>query len=101
MQHLALEVALVHHVVVDDADAPYACPPRGYSRTGLPSPPGTHAQHGARLQALLALHPELGQDQVPAVAGHLLRGERDAESVMGEPCTMVEIGYRCLLGFPA
>ena len=70
VEHLALEVRLVDDVVVHDAEPPDSgrCQ---VERRGRAQPSGTDEQHLRVEQALLALHADLGDEQVAAVA-HLL-----------------------------
>jgi hypothetical protein len=46
-----------------------------YNASGDPSPPVPDAQHFGGLQLALALHPHLGQDQVPRIPRHLRIGK--------------------------
>ena len=71
MEDLALQVALVDDVEVDEADAADAG--RGQvERGGRAEPAGADQQHAAGLQPALPVDPDLGHDQVARVAGDLL-----------------------------
>jgi hypothetical protein len=70
-EDLALEVALVDHIEVDEADA--ADPGGGQVEGhGCPQATGAHDEHAARFEAALAGFAHLPQQQVAAVAGALL-----------------------------
>jgi hypothetical protein len=68
---LALQVAGVHHVVIHQANTTH---PRGGQVHGQrrAQPACADEQDARRLQLLLPGHADLGHDQVPAVAAHLL-----------------------------
>jgi hypothetical protein len=71
---LPLQVRRVDDVVVDQADGADAG--RGeVERQRRPEPAGADEQHLGGLQALLPLDPDVGDDEVAAVAGDLLVGE--------------------------
>ena len=74
VDHLALEVGQVDLVVVDDAERPDA---RGgqVQRGRRAQPAGAQQQHLGVEQLLLALGPDLGQQQVAPVALALLGGQ--------------------------
>src|SRR5262249_39811625 len=83
VQHLALQVAEVDDVEVDGAEAP-AAGRGGVQRGGRAGPAGADQQHGGGLEALLPLQPDLGHDEVAAVALHLLRGQGGGAGAGGE-----------------
>ena len=67
MDHLALQVGRIHHVVIDQADAPDAG--RGQvQRHRRAQPAGADHQHGGGLQLALPFQPDLGDQQVARVA---------------------------------
>src|SRR5262249_17316897 len=71
VEHLALQVGEVHHVKIDQPEPADA---RGgeVQRQGRAEAAGADQQDAAGLEALLALEPDLGHDQVAAVPGHLV-----------------------------
>ena len=71
---LTLQVALVHGVELDDAERADA---RGgeVEKGGAPEPSRPDAQHPGILQPLLAGHADVGDDEVAAVAPHLVDAE--------------------------
>ena len=71
---LALQVRLVDLVELDDADRPDACRGEVHQRRAAEAA-GTDHQHLGVLEPLLPGHPDVGDDQVPAVAPHLVDGE--------------------------
>ena len=74
VEDLPLEVALVDHVEVHDADASHSR--RGEVERGRGAEaPRPHEQHARALEAALALDRDLGQDEVARVAGELLPAE--------------------------
>ncbi len=75
VQHLALQVALVHHVGVDDAEASDAGG-REVERERRPEPAGADQQHARGLEPALTLEPDLGQDQMPPVAHQVVLAHR-------------------------
>ena len=74
---LALQVGGVDHVVVDQADGADPCGGE-VERQRRPEPAGAHQQHLGGLEPLLSLHPDVGDDQVAAVARDLVVGQRFA-----------------------
>jgi hypothetical protein len=71
---LALQVRLVHDVEVDDAER--ADPGRGQvQQRGAAEAAGPDHQDLRVLQPLLPGHPDVRDDQVTAVPGHLFLGE--------------------------
>jgi hypothetical protein len=67
VEHLALEVRLLDHVVVDDADG--ADPGRReVQRDGRPETAGTDEQHLRVEKLALALEPDLGDEDLPVIA---------------------------------
>jgi hypothetical protein len=71
---LALQVRLVHHVEVDDAER--AHPGGGQvEQRGRAETAGPDAQHPGVLQPLLPGHPDIGDDQVTRVAPDLVDGQ--------------------------
>ena len=83
VDHLALQVAVVHHVEIDDAQAPYPGSSQ-IKQQGRAEAAGANAEHRSRLEALLALHAHLGQDQVPGKASHLIGAQADATGIGGK-----------------
>jgi len=78
--HLALQVGVVDHIEIDDAEA--AHPGGGQIEQQRRAQPAcAHTKHRGGLEPLLALHADLGQDQVAAVAGDLIGAELDAAGV--------------------
>ena len=75
VDHLALQVGEIHHVEIDDADAPHARRGKVQAQRRAQSA-GADQQHLRGLQLLLALHAHLGNDQVAAVAQNFVVGER-------------------------
>ena len=74
VEDLPLQVALVDHVEVHDADASHAR--RGEVERGRGAEsPRPHEQNARAREATLALDPHLGQDEVARVAGELLPAE--------------------------
>ena len=71
---LALQVAVVDDVEVDDADAADAGR-REVHRRRRPESARTDAQHAASLQPALPVHSDLRHDQMPAVSIDLLVGQ--------------------------
>jgi hypothetical protein len=71
---LALKVGLVDDVEVDEADGAY---PRcgEVEREGSSEAAGADAEDAGCLELLLALHADLGKDEVAGVAGDLFVGE--------------------------
>ena len=68
---LALQVGLVDDVVVDDAERADAG--RGeVEQRGTAEPAGADHEHLGVLESLLARHPDVGDDQVTAVAAYLV-----------------------------
>ena len=78
MQHLPLQVAEIHDVEIDDADAADAGR-RQIHRGRRAEAARADAQHAARLQLALPVHADLRHDQVPAVALDLVGVETSAE----------------------
>ena len=75
VDHLPVQVAVVDHVEVDDAEPPDAG--RGQvHRHRRAEATGTDAENAGRLQLQLPVHADLRHDQVPAVAGDLLVAQR-------------------------
>ena len=75
MDHLALEVGHVDHIVVDDPER--ADPGCGEVQRGRRAKAaGAEQQHLGVKQLLLALRADLGQQQVAGVALALLGGQR-------------------------
>ncbi len=75
VDHLALQVRQVHVVVVDDPERPHAG--RGKIEGGRRAEPtGAEQEHLRVEQLLLAIGPDLGDQQVARVALALLGGER-------------------------
>ena len=72
---LALEVAEVDHVEIDDAN-PSDTGGGQIHRDRRAEPAGADAEHAGSLQLQLPLHADLRQDQMTAVASDLLIGER-------------------------
>ena len=71
---LALQVGLVDHVEVDDAEG--ADPGRGQvEQRGRAEAPGADDQDLGVLQPLLPGHPDVGDDQVAGVPAHLVDGK--------------------------
>ena len=71
MDHLALQVAVVNDVKIDDAEASHpSC--RQIQQQGGTQTTGTDTQHRSSLQPLLALHPHLREDQVPCKSRNLI-----------------------------
>ncbi len=71
---LALQVALVDDVEVDDAQRPDAGR-RQVHQGRRAQAAGTDGEHACVLQPLLPVHGDVGDDQVTAVAHHLLAGQ--------------------------
>ena len=80
MDHLALQVAVVDHIEIDDAQAAHA---RGgqVEQQGRTQAAGAHTQHRGRLETLLPRHAHLRQDQVPGETGHLIGAELNTADV--------------------
>ncbi|GBC91313.1 hypothetical protein HRbin14_02079 [bacterium HR14] len=76
MNHLPLEVGVVHHIEVHQPNRAHA---RGgeVEREGRPQPARANQQHARRLEPPLPLHRDFGHNQVATVAQHLLLRERD------------------------
>ena len=74
MDHLALQVAVVHHVKVHNANAADTSR-RQVKQQGGAQSTRPHAQHTGCPQALLALHADLRQDQMAGKAGDLILAE--------------------------
>ena len=72
MNDLALQVADVDHVEVDESDGPDARG-REIHRRRRAQPACADAEHARGLQPLLAFYADLGQHQVAAVALELAR----------------------------
>jgi len=71
MDDLPLQVGLVDDVEVDDADG--AHPGRGQvEQGGCAEPAGADHERPGVLEPLLTVDPEVGNDQMAAVAGHLI-----------------------------
>ena len=71
VDHLALQVGLVDHVEVDDAEGAHAGGGQ-VEQSGRAEPAGPDDQHLRVLEPLLPGHPDVRDDQVAAVAGDLL-----------------------------
>jgi hypothetical protein len=71
---LALQVRLVDHVEVDDAERAHSRG-RQVEQGRRAQAAGTDAQHPGVLQPLLPGHPYLRDDQVTGVALHLVEGQ--------------------------
>ena len=75
MQHLALQVAQLHVVGVDDAQMPDAG--RGEVERGRRAEPaGADQQDARRLESALTVLADLGQDEVAVIALQLVGVER-------------------------
>ena len=74
VKNLALQVAEIHDVEVDDAERADAGS-REIQRGGRSQPARADAQHPGGLQLALPLHADLGHDQMPAVPLDLFVGE--------------------------
>jgi len=72
---LAVQVAQVHLVVVDDADRAH---PRGgqIQRGWSAEAPRTNEQHTSGLETSLPLFPDFGKDQMTVIALLLVEGEQ-------------------------
>src|ERR1035437_679998 len=75
VNHLALEVGEVHHVEIDDADAPDARG-REVQAERRAQAAGAHQQDFGRFELLLALDADFRDDQVAAVAEDFVFRER-------------------------
>ena len=73
MDHLALQVRNLDGVVVDDAEGAHAGGGQ-VLQDGRAESPGPDHQHPGVLEPPLRLQAELGDQQVPRVADHLLGG---------------------------
>ena len=74
MQDLPLQVARVHDIEVDDAESADAGGGKIHGG-GRAEPAGPHAHDPGGLEAALAVDADIGQDDVPGVAGQLFAGE--------------------------
>ena len=80
MDHLALQVGVIHHVEIDNADATHTgC--RQIQQQGRAEAASAHAQHRGGLEPLLPLHAHFGQDQMPGKTSHLIGAELNAAGV--------------------
>src|SRR5262249_17986556 len=79
---LALEVTEIDHVEIDQPDAAY---PRGgeVEAERRTEPAGADEQHAGGLEAFLAVHADLGHDEVPAVARDLGLRKVDRAAAQG------------------
>ncbi len=75
VQHLALQVAEIDHVEIDQADAADAGGGEVQAQRRAEAA-GADEQDAGGLEPLLPVHADFGHDEVPAVAGDFLR-ERD------------------------
>ena len=74
MNDLALQVRFVDDVKLDDAEGAYTCCREIHQRRRSEATrPNT--QHPGVLQALLTVHPHVGDDEVAAVSANLVHGE--------------------------
>ena len=80
MDHLALQIAVVNHVEIDNAQATHPRR-RQIEQQGLAQAAGANAKHRSCFEALLPLHPNLGKDQVPSKTGHLIGAELNTAGV--------------------
>ena len=84
VEDLALEIRGLHLVVIDDADVPDARRAEVLEHRSS-EPAGPDDEHAGPAQAPLPDLPDLGQAEVPGIAGHLLPGElRDGLDERGE-----------------
>ena len=74
MDDLALQVGLVHHVEVDDAERAHTGRGQVEQRRRAQAA-GPHDQDLRVLQPLLPGHPDVRDDEVPAVPGDLVDGQ--------------------------
>ncbi len=85
VDHLALEVGGLDHVVVDHADRAHTR--RGEVEQGRrPQPPGPDHEHPGGLEPALPEQPHLGDQQVPGVPRDLVAGERRRRLDERWPC---------------
>ena len=83
VDHLALQVGVIDHVEVDDADAANAgCGQVQQQRRTQAA--GANAEDGRGFEPLLALHAHFRQDQVARKTGHLIGAQLDAGGVKGK-----------------
>ena len=71
---LTLEVGLVHHVELDNAERAHTRGCEVHQRRAA-EPARAHAQDTRVLQPLLSRHADIGDDQVAAIPAHFLNGE--------------------------
>jgi hypothetical protein len=74
MDDLALQIGFVDGVEVDYAERPYASRGEIEQRRATQTPGSDH-QHACVLQPLLAVHSDIGNDQMTAVAAYLVDGQ--------------------------
>ena len=80
VDHLALQIAVVNHVEIDNAQAAHTRR-RQIEQQWRTQAAGANAKHRSGLEALLPLHPNLGKDQVPGKTGHLIGAELNTAGV--------------------
>ena len=83
MDHLPLQVAVIHHIEIHDAEAAdTSC--RQIQQQRRAQTTGADTQHRGPLEPLLALHPHFRQDQMPREAGDFVGTELDAADIRGK-----------------
>ena len=70
VKHLALQICCIDDIEVDEAERADAGG-REIERDGRAEPAHAHEQHTRALELLLPLEPDLGEDEMPAIAEDL------------------------------